>query len=164
MDDLTNQFIQIREYIKEHIRGMSEVYFTEMWDPLVKFMLIKETNKLLKNLMKHQFPDFPKKYFPKIKFRIFDEEREVEGGVQTYFNETPDLIFLGTSLLESSEFDFYICKSWDPNSEYMFFARYGHMIDNVYSGAKVAAAEYFTGVMTPLSVAFGMAVEAGFII
>ena len=37
------------------------------------------------------------------------------------------------------------------------------MTDSVYSGAKVAAAEYFQGAVTPLSIAFGMAIEDGFI-
>ena len=142
---------------------MTEVYLTGIWDPLMKFVIIKETNSLIERLLEEQFPDFPKKYLPKVKFRIFEDEHEIEAGVQQYLNTTPELIFLGTNDLEASSFDYYIRKSWDPRCEYMFFARYGHTPDNIYSGAKVAAAEYFQGAMTPLSVAFGMAVEDGFI-
>ena len=160
---MIEQFIEIREYLKSHLRDMAEVYLTGMWDPLIKFVIIKETNKLLEKLMRHEFPDFPENYFPKVKFRIFEEDQEIEAGIQSYINKTPGLIFLGTSEMAGSPFDFYIRKSWDPSCEYMFFAKYGHDPDNMYSGAKVAAAEYFTGAMTPLSIAFGMAVEDGFV-
>ena len=163
MDEYLEQFLEIRKYLTDHLADMAEVYLTGIWDPLIKFMIIKETNKLLERLMKHEFPDFPENYFPKVKFRIYDETHEIEAGVQEYLNKTPDSIFLGTSSLDGSIFDFYIRKSWDPATEYIFIAKYGHSLDNQYSGAKVAAAEYFTGAMTPLSIAFGMAVTDGFI-
>ena len=40
---------------------------------------------------------------------------------------------------------------------------YGHSRGFVFKGAQEAAADYMTGKQTPLSVAFGMAVEDGFI-
>jgi hypothetical protein len=163
VDILIQQFIDARQFLLDHLDDMANVYFTCIWDPLMKFTIIKETNIILDKMLIKEFPDFPKQYFPKVKFRIYEEDHEIEAGVQAYLNTTPSLIFLGTSDLGDSEFDFYIRKSFDPSVEYMFFARYGHTIDNVYTGAKVAAAEYFQGAMTPLSVAFGMAVEDGFI-
>jgi len=163
VDELIEQFIEIREYLMCQISQMIEVYFTGMWDPCMKFVIIKETNIILDKLIEQEYPEFPKKYYPKVKFRIFEDEHEIEAGVQMYLNKQPNLTFLGTSELGDSPFDFYLRKSWDPSCEYMFFARYGHTADNIYSGAKVAAAEYFQGAMTPLSVAFGMAVEDGFI-
>jgi len=163
VDDLTKQFIEIRQYIMSELRQMVEVYFTGIWDPCMKFIIIKETNAIIEKLATEEYPDFPSKYIPQVKFRIFEEDHEIEAGVQTYLNRTPELTFLGTSDIENSSFDFYIRKSWHPNCEYMFYAKYGHASDHFYSGAKVAAAEYFQGAMTPLSVAFGMAVEDGFI-
>lgn len=163
MNDLTEQFIEIRQFLTSNLLQMSEVYLTGMWDPLMKFVIIKETNGLIKRMLEDKYPDFPVKYLPKVKFRVYEGDHEIEAGVQAYLNTTPQLTFLGSSELEGCAFDFYLRKSYDPNCEYMFFARYGHTIDNVYSGAKVAAAEYFQGAMTPLSVAFGMAVEDGFI-
>ena len=163
MHELTDQFIEIRDYLKSNLMQMTEVYMTGIWDPCMKFMIIKETNKIIETMLSDEFPDFPTRYLPKVKFRIFEEDHEIEAGVQEYLNTKRDLIFLGTSEVDSSNFDFYIRKSWDSTVEYMFYARYGHIIDNCYSGAKVAAAEYFQGIMSPLSVAFGMAVEDGFI-
>lgn len=163
MDDLVERYIEIRQYLTAHLMQMTEVYMTGIWDPCMKFIIIKETNLIIDRLLEEEFPDFPKKYFPKVKFRIFEDEYEIEAGVQQFLNITPDLVFLGTSDLGESQFDFYLRKSWDPTCEYMFFARYGHTTDNVYSGAKVAAAEYFQGIMSPLSMAFGMAIEDGFI-
>lgn len=146
-----------------HIMQMSEVYLTGLWDPCMKYMIIKETNAILDRMIEKDFPMFPRKYYPQVKFRVYEDEHEIEAGVQTYINKTPELTFLGTSDLDGSAFDFYLRKSFDPSCEYMFFARYGHITDNVYSGAKVAAAEYFQGIVSPLSVAFGMAIEDGFI-
>lgn len=163
MNDLTTDFLKARSFLTDNLMQMTNVYLTGMWDPLMRFILIKETNNLVDRLLRQEFPDFPEKYLPKVKFRLFPEEHEIEAGIQTYLNVTPELIFLGVSELEGCPFDFYIRRSFDPNCEYMFFARYGHTTDNIYSGAKVAAAEYFQGAMTPLSVAFGMAVEDGFI-
>ena len=163
MDDLVEEYLEIRQYLMDHIAKSVDVYFSDIWDPLTKFMVIKETNQLLERLMEYEFPEFPIKFFPKVKFRIFEDEHHIEAGIQTYLNKQTDLTFLGTNEIGGSEFDFYIRRSWDPSTEYMFFAKYGHSCDCQYSGAKVAAAEYFQGAMTPLSVAFGMAVEDGFI-
>lgn len=163
MDELIEQFTEIRGYLVSHLKEMVDVYLTGMWDPLVKFVIIKETNKLIEDLLICKYPDFPMKYLPKVKFRIYDEEQEIEAGVQTYLNTTPDSIFLGTRDLGDSMFDFYIYSGWDPSCEYTFIAKYGHSLDNQYSGSKVAAAEYFNGTVSPLSVAFSMAVEDGFI-
>jgi hypothetical protein len=163
VEDFTEDFIKIREHLTSNLMQMTEVFLTGMWDPLTKFVIIKETNQLIERTLTEMFPNFPRKYLPKVKFRVFEEDHEIEAGVQQYLNTAPELIFLGTNDVSSTSFDYYIRKSWDPNCEYMFFARYGHAPDSVYSGAKVAAAEYFQGAMTPLSIAFGMAVEDGFI-
>lgn len=163
MDDMVEKYIEIREYLTSHLMQMTEVFMTGIWDPCIKFVIIKETNAIIERDLIKIYPDFPKQYLPKVKFRIFEDDHEIEAGVQQYLNTTPELTFLGTSDLGDSQFDFYLRRSFDPSTEYMFYARYGHTKDNVYSGAKVAAAEYFQGVMSPLSIAFGMAVEDGFI-
>ena len=45
----------------------------------------------------------------------------------------------------------------------MFVAKYGHGFDEYYSGSKTAEAEYYMGMPTPLSIAYGMALEDGVI-
>jgi hypothetical protein len=163
MDNLLEEFINIRQRVLDKVVEMTDVYFTNIWDPIMKYVIIKETNQLIKNEISKEFPDFPKKYFPKIKFSIYDYEYEVEVGVQSYLNTMPELTFLGNTELEGVPYDFYIQKSFDPSIDYMFYARYGHEPSNFYSGAKTAAAEYFTGTVTPLAIAFAMAVEDGYI-
>lgn len=163
MNELIEKYVQIRSYLQSYISKMIEIYFMDVWNPFMKFTVMKETNNLLKKELESQFPDFPKQLLPKVKFRIFEDEKEVEATTQNYINEDPNLIFLGAGELDRTKFDFYIGKSFGSSEEYTFYARYGHSVDCVYSGCKVAAAEYFQGIITPLSVAFGMAVEDGFI-
>jgi len=157
------KYIQIRDDLLSNMQKLTDVYLTGIWNPMTKFCLIKETDLIVKRMLVEKYPDFNPKHFPQVKFRIFEDECEIEAGVQTYFNSDSSLLFLGTTDLDNMPFDFYLRKSWDPSCEFMFFARYGHSVDHIYSGSKVAAAEYFTGTTTPLSVAFGLAVEDGFI-
>ena len=163
MEDLVEKYIEIRNYLESYLKQTLNIYFTDIWNPLMKFVVIKETNTLIENVLSNMYPDFPKKFLPKVKFRIFEDDEEIEAGIQMYLNKASDLTFLGSSTLGGVDYDFYLKKSYDPSYEYIFYARYGHDIDNIYTGTRAAASEYFTGAYTPLSVAFGMAVEDGFI-
>ncbi len=42
-------------------------------------------------------------------------------------------------------------------------SKYGHGEDSVYTGSKTAEAEYYMGAFTPLAIAYGMAIDDGFI-
>lgn len=163
MDSLIEQFIDIRNYLSSSLIELTQIYFTGLWDPYMRFIIIKETNALVDRVMAHDFPDFPKEYFPKIKFRILDEIQEINVEIQTYINTRSALTFLGTCDVEGSPFDFYIRRSFDPDMDYTFYARYGHTQESIHTGERAAATEYFQGAVTPLSIAFGMAVEDGFI-
>ena len=59
MDDFTEDFIKIREYLSSNLMQMTEVFLTGMWDPLTKFVIIKETNQLIDRTLAEKFPDFP---------------------------------------------------------------------------------------------------------
>lgn len=161
--DYTDLFCKARYYLMESVREKVDVFMTGMWDPFIKYMIIRETNDILDKEITIAFPDLPLKYFPKCKFRIFEEELHIEIGIQNYINMEPNLIFLGTNDVGAIVYDYYMRDSWDPRFKYMFIARFGHDRNSTYVGSKTAEAEYYMGAMTPLSVAYGMAIEDGFI-
>jgi len=161
--NLVDNYIYIRNYLFSNLYQLTELCFTEVWDPIVQYSLVKEANKLIENELQYQFPKFPSQYLPKVKFKINDDEKEIEAGVQVFLNTIPDLHFLGTADIEDDSFDFYIRKSWDPNFSHIFFAKYDHPENSFIKGSKVAAAEYMTGKITPLSVAYSYGVDEGYI-
>ncbi len=160
---MIDEFTQARDYIFSTIAQKVEVFLTGMWDPMVKYVIIKETTELVHKEIKELFPSIPSRYIPQVRFKIFEAANHIEVGVQNYINKERNLIFLGTNDLDSTPFDYYVRDSYDPRFDYIFMARYGHTEDSIYRGSKTAEAEYFLGQMTPLSVAYGMAVEDGFI-
>jgi hypothetical protein len=163
MDQQIAQFIQARDHVLGTVAQKIEVYLTRMWNPLVKYTLIKETIDIIQNELIELFPDLPCEYLPRCRFRIFEKDMHIEAGIQNYYNHEPKLTFLGTTTIESETIDCYFRSSYDPGFNYVFIARYGHERDNYYYGSKTAEAEYFLGQQTPLSVAYGLAVEDGFI-
>jgi len=163
MDEQIEMFCQARDYLMQSVREKVDVFMTDIWDPLIKYMIIKETNDILEKELTVAFPDLPLKCFPRCKFRIFEEELHIEAGVQNFLNTEPNLIYLGTNDVGAILYDYYMRESWDPRFKYMFIARFGHDKGSTYVGSKTAEAEYYMGAMTPLSVAYGMAIEDGFI-
>ncbi len=163
MDQQVAQFIQAKNYVLSTIGQKVEVYLTGIWDPFVKYVLIKETIDIIQNELIELFPDLPCEYLPRCRFRIFEKDMQIEAGVQHYYNHEPELTFLGTTAVGGEMIDCYFREAYDPRFKYVFIARYGHEADNYYHGSKTAEAEYFLGQSTPLSVAYGLAVEDGFI-
>jgi len=163
MESQINQFIQARDYVLQSLSSKVEVYLTGVWDPFVKHIIIRETTDIIERELIELFPTLPSKYLPRCRFRVFEHEMEIEAGVQNYYNNEPELIFLGTSMIGHELFDCYYRGSYDPRFEYMFIARYGHKSDEYYVGSKTAEAEYYLGQATPLSLAYGLAIEDGFI-
>lgn len=164
MDDkYVETFMEARKYIMRSITSKVEVFMTRMWDPLMKHIIIRETCDIIQREIGLKFPELDSKHCPQVKFRIFNDEYEIEAGIQCYLNTERNMTFLGTNDLGDSAFDFYMRDSWDPRFDHVYIAKYGHGEDCKYTGAKTAEAEYMMGMVTPLSVAYGMAMEDGFI-
>ena len=160
---MIEQFCTIRDYLISTIEEKINVFLTYSWDPFIKHSLIKETTDIVHNELTCKFPDFPVDLLPKCRFRINDPNLSVEVAIQNFFNPESELIFLGTAILGDEILDCYFRKSYDPNFNYVFISRYGHGNDDYYLGSKTAEAEYYLGQYTPLSVAYAIAYEDGFI-
>jgi hypothetical protein len=164
MNDYVDLFCQARQYLLDTLEAKIEVFMTGLWDPLAKFTIIKETNVIIDRELEKMFPDLPKECYPKCRFRIFDDEFQIEAGLQNYLSEDKYLTFLGTNDVNGTVFDYYVRQSWDPRFDYVYVARYGHDEDSVFTGSKTAEAEYYLGTITPLSVAYSLAKDDGFIV
>lgn len=163
MDEYVEQYIQIRDRLLSQLESMLEVYMTGMWDPLMRHIIIKELRELIVRQLSAEFPNFPINYLPHIKIKVCEETHWIEAGVQSYFNKMNDLIFLGNIEHGGIEYDLYCRESWDSNFSHIFYAKNGHD-DNAYEkGSKKPAAEYMMGIMTPLAIAYGFAVDEGFV-
>ena len=156
-------FTQARDYLVSTLEPLIDCYLTGMWDPYIKYVIIKETNEIIDRDLAQKFPDLSAKLRPSVKFRIFEEDMNIECGVQNYINNDSSVTFLGTAAFIGAMFDFYYRESFDPNFDYVFIARYGHAYDSYLQGSKTAKVEYKTGQMTPLAVAYGMACDDGYI-
>jgi len=163
MDDYIEQYIEIRDRLMCKLQSMMEVYMTGMWDPLMRFIIIKELQQLIVSELSGEFPDFPIKYLPKIKIKVDESIFFIEAGVQMYLNTTGGLTFLGNVDHGGVSYDLYCRDSWDPSFSHVFYARYGHEEDSFEKGSKQPAAEYMMGMMTPLSIAYGFAVDEGYV-
>jgi hypothetical protein len=163
MDEKVEAFCAARDYVLSTLAQKIEVFLTGMWDPINKHLIIKETMDIIETELIKLFPNVPVKQLPRCRFRVFEQDMEIEAGVQNYYNHEPELSFLGTSMIGPELFDCYYRGSYDPRFEYMFVSRYGHGPDDYYVGSKTAAAEYYLGQQTPLSIAYGLAIEDGFI-
>ena len=156
-------FANARQYLVDSMEPRIETYLTGIWDPHIKFVLIKETCNIINNDLRNKFPDLPDHLYPRVRFRIFEEDLNIECGIQTYINHERNLKFLGTSGIGGVLYDLYYRESYDPRFDYVFTARYGHQHDNYFSGSKSAQAEYYLGQITPLSIAYGMAIDNGYL-
>ena len=163
MDIYVEQYIHIRDTLMNKLQSMMEVYMTGMWDPLMRHIIIKEIQSLVVTDLSREFPDFPVSYLPHIKIKVCEDIHFIEAGVQSYLNKMRDMIFLGNVDHGGATYDLYCRDSWDSNFSHVFYARYGHDDELFDKGAKEPAAEYMMGMMTPLSIAYGFAVDEGYI-
>ena len=163
MDKYIEQYVHIRNRLMEQLQSMMEVYMTGMWDPLMRHLIVKELQALIVRDLSREFPDFPVSYLPHIKIKVDESIHFIEAGVQAYLNKTKDLMFLGNVEHDGVMYDLYCRDSWDPYYSHVFYARYGNEDDAFDKGAKTAAAEYMMGMMTPLSIAYGFAVDEGYV-
>ena len=163
MDEYVVEYITIRERVLEKLRDMVDVYLTNIWDPMMKYMIIKEVQLLLNRELKNEYPDFPHKYFPNVKIKIYEEEHEIEIGIQEYLNKDTTLMYLGTTEFDCRLYDLYCRESWDSSVSHIFYARYGHGDTLFDKGSKEPAAQYMMGIITPLSTAYSFAIDEGLI-
>jgi len=111
MDNLTNQFIKIRNHTIFSATEKMQTFVSDIWDPFIKFTITKEINKMLDTELIKLYPDFPKNLFPQIRIKIDESEKLIEIGIQTYLNQNPELNFLGVSDFDNNTYDFYVRKS-----------------------------------------------------
>jgi hypothetical protein len=163
MDNLIQDYIEIKNRLQEILEEMIEVFLCGIWDNYAYIYIVKEMQTLIKTQLANEFPDFPIVYLPQIKLRVDNDDQLIEAGIQQFLNQDQNLIFLGNVDVGPDNYDLYCRKSYDPRFDYVFFARYGHTQECIFKGSKSAAAEYMLGKQTPLSVAFELAVEEGFI-
>lgn len=156
-------FIKARDYLVNSIEPIIECYLTGMWDPHIKYVLIKEINAIIDRDLGREFPELPAKLRPQVKFRVFEKKMHIECGIQNYINSDSQVTFLGTAAFMNSLFDFYYRDAYDPRFDYVFIARYGHTSDSYFQGSKTAKVEYKSGQITPLATAYGLAIEDGYI-
>ena len=162
-DELLKLFIKARDHIHNTIAQKIEVFLLSEFNPIVKYQLIREIINIIKNELVDLYPDLPQENIPNCKLRIFESSLEVGVSIQNYFNHESALTFLGSSEIGDGMYDYYYRESYDPNFKYVFIARFGNKPDDFVIGSKTAAAEYYLGQCTPLSMAFGIAIEEGFI-
>jgi hypothetical protein len=163
MTDYAKLFTDARDYLVATITPTIDCYLTGIWDPYIKYIIIKETNEIIDKDLAQKFPTLPSKLRPQVKFRIFEDELNIECGIQNFLNPDTRAVFLGTAVFADATFDFYYRVSYDPRFDHVFIARYGHDISSFLKGSKTAKVEYKTGQYTPLAMAYGMACEDGYI-
>lgn len=164
MDEKIETYCNARDYLYSSVGMKVKTFMTSgIDDPLLNFQIIKHTTEMVKAELIHEFPDIPEDDLPQCRFRIHEDTREIEVGIQYYYNHTNGLVYLGTSEIEDEIFDCYYRRSFDPRFEYRFFVVFGHEKDNITSGSKTAEAEYYLGQLTPLSVTYALAKEQGFL-
>ena len=152
-------FDNAREYLLERVEPTLQAFFCGIWDPLSKFVIIREIDNILNKELKQVVPDLLRHMRPQFKYRICEEDLQIEVSVQRYLNKERRLNYLGSAEIGAVIYDLYYRDSYDGTPNTVFLSRYGHLEENYLSGSKTAEAEYFLGEMTPLSVAYGLAVE-----
>jgi hypothetical protein len=172
-ENTLDKFIEVRDYLQENLESMITTYLCGLWDPLIEFVILKELNIMIDRDIRNLFPELPQELVPRYSYRVFkiDEEKEdntvdaeVEISIQQYLNQNKGLMFLGNYCEHDGvSYDLYCSPYYDGLNNFLFYARYGHIKENCFTGAAEARAEYNLGVMSPLSVAYGMAVYDGYI-
>jgi len=163
VDPNTELFIKARDYLVEKIEPMLDACLCGIWDPAIEITVIKELNSMVNRDLALEFPDLSDYMRPKYLCRTVKEEGEIELSIQQYLNCEKGLSFLGNCEEMGIYYDLYCAPSWDGVDNYLFYARYGHLMENVMTGLSSARSEYYSGIMSPLAVAYGMAVHDGYV-
>jgi len=165
-NDNMEMFIAARDYLTENLEPMLTAYLCRIWDPLIEAVIIKELNNMIERDLQKMFPELPEHMRPQYAYRVFtdnDEIGEIELSIQRYFNPDRGLKFLGNYNQTDLPYDLYCTPYYDGLNDFLFYARYGDSEESHVTGSGNARSEYYLGMMTPLSVAYGMAVHDGYI-
>jgi len=164
---MPNNYIELynnaKDYLVERAEPSLRAYYCNIWDPLSKFIIIREMTHLLKKEITEVFPDLPKHMKPQIKFKIFEDTMEIGVSVQNYLNKERHLTYIGSAEIHPIQYDMYYRESFYDSESMMFICRYGHLDNEYITGTKTAEAEYYMGAMTPLSIAYSVALDEGII-
>ncbi len=156
-------FCDARQYLVEAIDPYIDTFLCGIWDPCIKFTLVRDTQNLIEKDLVAKFPEIKPKQLPKVKFRLHDDAKMTQISIQHYYNSESDLKYLGSVGIADEFFDLYYRQSYDPRFQYVFTAKYGHGFEQYYSGSKTAHAEYALGAVTPLAIAYSFALDEGVI-
>jgi len=156
-------FQQARKYLTEAIEPLIDTFLTGIWDPYIRFTIVRDTERIIQTDLINRFSELPKKYLPKVKFRLTEDPDLTEVNIQQFYNTDKQLNFLGMIGIGGEMFDLYFRNSFGPSNDFMFVAKYGHGVDDYYAGSKTAESEYYLGIPTPLAIAYGMAKDDGVI-
>jgi hypothetical protein len=160
--DYVKTFLQIREILLQELALSMNIYFCDIWDPLCEFQIMKETNKLVNTSLIKQFPNFPPKFFPNFKFkRDVDTFDPIGIMIQEYFNDHLGLNYIGSCVVDEHPYDMYIRNSYGLGL-HMFVVKYGHDSSSITSGGEQAEVEYSKGMITPLAMAYQLALDEGY--
>lgn len=155
-------FCEIRQYIEELINDKLLSFRSGIWDTQSKYIIIHEINLTLKKEIKDRYPEMPERFYPKIKYQVNKTDFDMDVVIQNYLNTDHDMKYLGTREIDSVVFDFYI-KQYDRFNHSEFIAKYGHDDSCKFTGSHTIADDYKHGIFTPLSVAYELGIEYGYV-
>jgi hypothetical protein len=161
--NIISEFEKAREFISTKLDEYSEVYVPVGLNPINKLTMIKELQKIATTELVKEFPTFPINLHPKFVIKIIDEEMVVDVSIQTYLNKVHYNLYLGSCELEEKVYDLYYDKLSTTIYAPTVVAKYDHGDRCYFSGSRSAAMEYETQMLTPLSIAYKMAVDDGYI-
>lgn len=162
-DNHIDLFNKAKDYLLERAEPLLKTYYCNIWDPLSKFVIFRELQKILKYEVRELVPELPKHMRPQMRFRVWEEDLEIGVAIQQYLNRERNLNYLGSAEIFPVTYDLYYTEAFDGSSDLMFVCKYSHLDADRVSGIKAAEAEYYLGAHTPLSVAYAVAIDEGII-
>lgn len=159
--DLIELFEESKNYLMEILEPSFNVYLTTELDPITSYMLLRDAKKVLYQDLSLQVPDMPEEYYPQMLFNIDCESKTFEFNIQTYLNKSTSLHFLGACEYDGVVHDMYLSPRWEI--EPWVVTRFGHDEKSCIAGSTTARSEYHLGIMTPLAIAYSMAIDLGHI-
>jgi hypothetical protein len=163
MTDIIKQFEEAREFISNKIEEYAEVYIPMGLDPINKANIIRELNKISRQELKLKFPNFSDSLYPSFVLKLIEEQMELEISVQCFLNKTGSLLYLGSCDFEEQTYDLYYDKLSTAISFPTVLAKYDHEDHCYISGSKSAEVDYQMQTVTPLSIAYKIALDDGYI-
>lgn len=163
MNKYIEEFEQLRDYLADTILDTVTNFWCdhEALETIYAYPLIKEITKIIQKDLDSR-TTLPQHLIPKFKISIKNEDLMIS--IQEYFNDDKDCIFLANVSIEEKIYDLYCKKSYDSSSlDYSFMEKHGHDQTDVTEGTKTAETEYMLQLPTPLSVAYEIALNEGYI-